>query len=132
SRFGRSAQRGVLPGCLPKKTCLLNGKHPDGEGEKRPSACGNAGRINVGKPVRFTWGRLVFILAGARSRALKHWAICFTKTLLRKGGKIMAHIHTEIDVVANDRRQIKVDTEGIITRLHFVDDSGSRVTLNLV
>ena len=43
----------------------------------------------------------------------------------------MAHIHTEIDVVANDRRQIKVDTEGIITRLHFVDDSGSRVTLNL-
>ena len=44
----------------------------------------------------------------------------------------MAHIHTEIDVVANDRRQIKVDTEGVITRLHFVDDSGSRVTLNLV
>ena len=44
----------------------------------------------------------------------------------------MAHIHTEIEVVANDRRQIKVDTEGVITRLHFVDDSGSSVTLNLV
>ena len=44
----------------------------------------------------------------------------------------MAHIHTEIEVVANDRRQIKIDTEGVITRLRFVDDSGSRVTLNLV
>ena len=44
----------------------------------------------------------------------------------------MAHIHTEIEVVANDRRQIKIDTEGVITRLRFVDDSGSKVTLNLV
>jgi hypothetical protein len=44
----------------------------------------------------------------------------------------MAYIHTEIDVVANDRRQIKVDAEGVVTRLHFMDDSGSRVTLNLV
>ena len=44
----------------------------------------------------------------------------------------MAYIHTDINVVANDRRQIKIDTEGVITRLRFVDDSGSKVTLNLV
>jgi hypothetical protein len=45
---------------------------------------------------------------------------------------MMAYIHTNINVVANDRRQIKVEAEGIITRLHFVDDNGSKVTLNLV
>lgn len=44
----------------------------------------------------------------------------------------MAHIHTEIDVVANERRQIKVDTEGVITRLRFVDDGGNKVSLHLV
>lgn len=44
----------------------------------------------------------------------------------------MAHIHTEITVMANHRRQVKIDSEGIVTQLQFVDDNGNKVTLNLV